>query len=98
MNRTIFNNADEIRNIRIINDLGLHGRAAAKVVELANQYEAKLFFKKDDHEVDGSSILSILTLACPKGTELQARAIGKDAQELLDKLSELVENKFGEKK
>ncbi|MBN1849026.1 MAG: HPr family phosphocarrier protein [Deltaproteobacteria bacterium] len=89
---------DEIRNLKIINDLGLHGRAAAKVVELAKQYESKLFFKKDNHEVDGSSILSILTLACPKGTELQARAEGKDARELLDKLSELVENRFGEQK
>ena len=89
---------DELRTLTIINDLGLHGRAAAKVVELASRYESKLFFKKDNHEVDGSSILSILTLACPKGTKLQARAVGEDARELMDKLNELVENKFGEQK
>ena len=88
----------EIRILKIINDLGLHGRAAAKVVELAGQYKSRLFFKKDNHEVDGSSILSILTLACPKGTELQVRADGEDAGELMDKLTELVQNKFGEQK
>jgi phosphocarrier protein len=88
----------KIRTLKIINDLGLHGRAAAKVVELVGQYKSRLFFKKDNHEVDGSSILSILTLACPKGTELQVRTDGEDAVELMDKLVELVQNKFGEKK
>jgi phosphocarrier protein HPr len=88
----------EIRTLKIINDLGLHGRAAAKVVELAGQYKSRLFLKKDNHEVDGSSILSILTLACPKGTELEVRADGEDARELMDKLAELVQNKFGEHK
>ena len=81
-----------------MNDLGLHGRAAAKVVELAGQYQSKLFFKKDEHEVDGSSILSILTLACPKGTELEVKAVGEDAKELMDKLTALFQDKFGEQK
>ena len=84
--------------MKIINDLGLHGRAAAKVVELAGQYKSKLFLKRENHEVDGSSILSILTLACPKGTELQVRTDGEDAVELMDRLAELVQNKFGEQK
>jgi len=48
--------------------------------------------------VDGASILSILTLACPKGTEIEVRIVGEDSEELLAKLSELFELKFGEKK
>ena len=78
--------------------MGLHARAAARIVELAGQYKSKLYFKKDDHEVDGSSILSIITLACEKGTEIQARAVGEDSEELLDKLSRLFKRKFGERK
>jgi phosphocarrier protein len=59
-----------VKKLRIENELGLHARAAAKIVALAGQYKASLFLKKEDQEVEGSSILSILTLACPRGTEL----------------------------
>lgn len=90
---------DREKKLKIVNDLGLHGRAAAKIVELTRQYESKLYFKKDGNkEVDGSSILSILTLACPKGTEVVARAVGDDSEELLDSLSVLFKRKFGEDK
>jgi phosphotransferase system HPr (HPr) family protein len=87
-----------VRKLKITNELGLHARAAAKIVALAGQYEASLFLKKDDHEVDGSSILSVLTLACPRGTELQARAVGRDSEALLQALNTLFEQKFGEGK
>jgi phosphotransferase system HPr (HPr) family protein len=87
-----------VRRLRISNELGLHARAAAKIVALAGQYEAKLFLKKDENEVDGSSILSVLTLACPRGTELQARAVGEDSEALLQALSTLFEQRFGEGK
>jgi phosphocarrier protein HPr len=87
-----------VRKLKITNELGLHARAAAKIVALVGQYEASLFLKKDDHEVDGSSILSVLTLACPRGTELQARAVGRDSEALLQALNTLFEQKFGEGK
>ena len=86
------------KRLRIENELGLHARAAAKIVALAGQYKASLFLKKEDQEVEGSSILSILTLACPRGTELVARATGEDAEILLSALSSLFEQKFGEGK
>ena len=89
---------DQIKTLKIENNLGLHGRAAAKIVELAGKYRSELFFKKDEHEVDGSSILSILTLACPKGTEIEARAVGEDSEELMTGLTDLFKRKFGEKK
>jgi len=85
-----------IKNLKIVNELGLHARAAARVVELTGQYRSKLFFKKGDHEVDGSSILSILTLACPRGSEIQARIVGEDAEELMEKLGELFQKRFDE--
>ncbi len=70
----------------------------ARIVELAKQYKSSLFFTKDDREVDGSSILSILTLACPKGTELEVRVVGEDSKELLERVNELFEQNFGEQK
>jgi phosphocarrier protein HPr len=90
---------EQKERLKIENDLGLHGRAAAKIVELAKQYKSRLYLKKDGHEeVDGASILSILTLACPKGTEIEARAVGEDSSELMKNLSLLFKNKFGESK
>lgn len=85
-----------VKKIKITNELGIHARAAARIVELSRHYNSQLFLKKDDQEVDGSSILSILTLACPKGTDIQARIVGDDSKELMEKLDELFEQKFGE--
>jgi len=89
---------EQVKKLRISNELGLHARAAAKIVALAQKYNARLFLKKDEQEVDGTSILSILTLACPKGTELQARIIGEDSDALMGDLILLFEQKFGESK
>jgi phosphocarrier protein len=91
---------EQTKRLKIENDLGLHGRAAARIVEMARRYKSQIFLKKDGHEeeVDGSSILSILTLACPKGTEVEIRAIGEDSEELLKDLSLLFKKKFGEGK
>ena len=87
---------ESVKKLKIENDLGLHARSAARIVKLAEQYTARIFFRKDGREVDGSSILSILTLACPKGTEIQVRIIGEDSEELMEALSDLFEQKFGE--
>ncbi len=85
-----------IKTLRIDNDLGLHARCAAKIVALGGQYSSKLYFSKDGHEVDGSSILSLLTLACPKGTSVQVRAVGEDAERLVEALTRLFQQRFGE--
>jgi len=65
-------------------------------VELGRQYKSQLFLRKDDREVDGSSILSILTLSCPKGTEIEARIVGEDSEAFMERLGELLGQKFGE--
>jgi phosphocarrier protein len=87
-----------IRKLSIENDLGLHARAAAKIVALVEQYRADFFLRKGEREVEGSSILAILTLSCPKGTEVEARVIGDDSEVLIEAVSDLFERKFGESK
>jgi 16S rRNA (cytidine1402-2'-O)-methyltransferase len=87
---------ESVRRLKVRNSLGLHARSAAKIVELGKQYHSRLFLRKDGEEVDGSSILSILTLACPKGTEMEARIVGEDSERFMEKLCELFERKFGE--
>ena len=84
------------KKIKIMNDLGLHARAAARIVELDKQYKSQLFLKRGDREADGSSILSILTLSCPKGTEIEARIVGEDSEDFMERLSQLLEQRFGE--
>jgi len=85
-----------VKNFKIRNKLGLHARAAAKIVELGKHYQAELFLRKGDQEVDGSSILSILTLSCPMGTEVEARIKGEDSYDFMEALGELFDGKFGE--
>ena len=81
----------EIRSLTVMNELGLHARAAAQIVELAKKYQSEFFLKskKEGREVEGSSILSILTLACPQGSEIEASIIGDDAREFMDELERL---------
>ncbi len=87
-----------VKKFRIRNNLGLHARAAASIVKVAGRYRSSLSLRKDDMEVDGSSILSILTLACPRGTEVQATIRGEDSEEFMKELSKLFEQRFGESK
>jgi phosphotransferase system HPr (HPr) family protein len=84
------------RTVRIKNLLGLHARASAKLVKVVENYHSEIYIKKGDHEVDGSSILTILTLAGTRGSKLEFRAVGDDAEELLDAIEELFEQRFGE--
>ncbi len=84
------------KKIKIMNDLGLHARAAARIVELGKQYKSQLFLKRGEREADGSSILSILTLSCPKGTEIEARIVGEDSEAFMENLGQLLEQRFGE--
>jgi phosphocarrier protein HPr len=80
----------------IKNKLGLHARAAAKVVQLSNSFSSNLTIQFNGQEVDGKSILSILTLACPQGSIISLRADGPDADKLLEAMERLIDDKFGE--
>ncbi len=82
--------------VQIINKLGLHARAAAKVVHTANEFSADIFIGTDDEEVNAKSILGLLTLAATRGTPLTIRADGEDEDDALAALVGLFRDKFGE--
>jgi phosphocarrier protein len=84
------------RNFQIKNQLGLHARTAAKWVQLGNHFESSLSIRYDGQEVDGKSILDLLTLACPRGSVITVRAEGSDADQLIEALEGLIEDNFGE--
>jgi phosphocarrier protein HPr len=85
------------RNITIQNKLGLHARAAVKFVNLANRFTSAVKIEKDGNEIDGKSILGILTLAAIQGTEITLKISGKDEARALKALVTLIENRFDEK-
>jgi len=85
-----------IKSFEIRNKLGLHARAAAKLVNVSNAYKADIFFERDGMEVNGKSLLSILNLACPKGSILSIKVEGLDAELAMEELRKLIEDKFGE--
>ncbi len=86
----------EIQTFVIKNKLGLHARAAAKIVTVASQYKAKIYLERDGQEVNGKSLLGILTLACPRGSRITVRAEGPDAREAIEEMGRLIRGKFGE--
>ena len=84
------------KDLTVANQCGLHGRASARMVEVARQFQADIWLVRDDEEVDCKSILDVMTMACTKGTPVKIRARGADAEEALAALTSLVDNKFGE--
>lgn len=84
------------RVLEIRNSLGLHARAAARVVELGKSFNSRLYLRKNDLEVDADGVLSILSLSCPRGTRIRARIVGDDAVRFMEALERLFENRFGE--
>lgn len=84
------------REVTIINKLGLHARAAAKFVTLAASFAARIQIKKGERVVNGKSIMGVMMLAAAKGSQLQLCAEGPDAEAALDRLEELVAQRFGE--
>ena len=84
------------RKFIIKNRLGLHARAAAKLVQTANQFSSEVTLFKEDLEVNGKSIMGILLLAAPKGTEISVSAGGSDEELAMTALADLIEDGFGE--
>ncbi len=86
----------EMKTLKLKNKLGMHARAAASFVRIAQKYGAEILIERNGQTVNGKSILGILTLACPMGGMITVRAQGADAAQALDELEALIENKFGE--
>jgi phosphocarrier protein HPr len=84
------------KTVDIVNKLGLHARAAAKLVTLASKFESDVRVRKDGREVSGKSIMGVMMLAAAKGSQVTLIAEGEDAQQALDELAALVADRFGE--
>jgi len=84
------------RQVTIINRLGLHARAAAKFVRLANQFDADITVLKNGMEAAGDSILDLMMLHAPPGTELELQASGPAASEAITALAQLIADRFDE--
>lgn len=80
----------------IRNMLGLHARAAAAFVKVANRYQSDIEVEKDGVSVNGKSIMGVLMLAASKGTQIDVCVRGDDAEDALEALGKLIEDKFGE--
>ena len=84
------------RSVTIINRLGLHARAATRLVNCASNFVAEIIVKKGSRAVNGKSIMGVLTLAAATGTDLTIEADGADEQQALDAVIKLICNRFGE--
>ncbi|MBI5047792.1 MAG: HPr family phosphocarrier protein [Deltaproteobacteria bacterium] len=84
------------KTFTISNKLGLHARAAAQFVQVANKFNADIFVEKDSQEVSGKSIMGIMMLAAACGSQILVKAKGGDAKEAIQALQTLIEGNFGE--
>ena len=82
--------------VTIVNKLGLHARAAAKLVKTASAFAAQVTLDKAGQAVNGKSIMGVMMLAASKGTELTLSTDGPDEQDAMTALVELIADKFGE--
>jgi phosphocarrier protein HPr len=85
-----------VKKMIIRNKMGLHARPAALFVETASRYRADVWLSKDGVQVNGKSIMGILMLAAEYGNEIELKVEGRDEQEALEELTELLEGKFNE--
>jgi phosphocarrier protein HPr len=82
--------------VTLVNQLGMHARAAAKFVHLAARYEARVKVARDRREMDGKSIMGILLLAAARGSTITISAEGSDEHDAVEALVALVQSGFGE--
>jgi phosphocarrier protein HPr len=89
-------NSPVVRLLEIKNRLGLHARAAARLVQAVSQFDAAITITKDEQAVDGKSILGLMMLAAGQGSTIEVSAVGADAREAMLAIETLVEGLFDE--
>ncbi len=82
--------------VEIINNLGLHARASAKLTQLAGKYESEVWMSRSGRRVNAKSIMGVMMLAAAKGTTVSIETSGSDENEAMAALLELIRDKFGE--
>ena len=83
-------------NVEIVNVLGLHARASAKLTQLASQFESEVWLTRDQKRVNAKSIMGVMMLAASKGTVLELEVSGPDESDAMNAIKTLVADKFGE--
>lgn len=84
------------RSLTIINRLGLHARAATRLVNCASEFNARIIIRKGTRSINGKSIMGVLTLAASPGTELVIEASGDDEEQAIEAIARLILARFGE--
>ena len=84
------------RDITIINKLGLHARASAKLTQLASKFDSQIKMSRNGRQVDAKSIMGVMMLAAGIGSTVSIETDGPDEQEAMDALLALIANRFGE--
>lgn len=87
---------ETVRTLSIINEKGLHARASARFVETVERFRSDVQVSKNGLTAAGDSIMGLLMLAASKGTEIEIRVTGDDAEQLADALEDLIAGRFGE--
>ncbi len=85
-----------VKEIPIVNRLGLHARPAARFVRIASRHRCEVWVSKEGEEVNGKSIMGLMMLAAGQGSKLQIRCEGVDADKAMDELEELIKSRFNE--
>jgi phosphocarrier protein len=84
------------QDVEIVNRLGLHARAAAKLVHMAGGFQSRIMVEKDGEEVDAKSILGVLLLAAGQGSRVTVRCEGQDEEDAMQAVTTLIANRFDE--
>ena len=85
-------------DVEIVNELGLHLRAAAAFAQLAERYQSEVTLQRDAIAANGKSVIALVTLAAAKGSTVRVIAEGGDADDAVSALVELIEDRFGEER
>ncbi len=86
----------QTREVEIVNKLGLHARASAKLTKLASQFKCEVWATKNGRRVNAKSIMGVMTLAANKGSRVQLETSGEDEEHAMEALVALVQDYFGE--
>jgi len=84
------------QEIEIINKLGLHARASAKLTQTASQFQSEVWLSRNNRRVNAKSIMGVMMLAASKGSSIGIETTGPDEQLAMNALVELIQNRFGE--
>jgi phosphocarrier protein len=85
-----------VTEIEIVNKLGLHARASAKLSQLAAQYPCEILLSRNGRQINAKSIMGVMMLAAGMGSKVTLETVGDQADEAMTALTELINNRFGE--